>query len=76
MSKLINSPITPREATKREQAADSTRKAVIKGSKRLAKAILSTNKLFGPMSIASQIEAIEYAYDIQAVIRFGKQRAD
>jgi len=69
MSKLISNPLTTREVSKREQAAEWERRSIIRGSKNLAKAILKTNKLFGPMSVEKQVEAVKYAYDIKAVIR-------
>lgn len=69
MSKLKNMSLSPRELEIRDQAIEWERKKIIEGSRALAQAIISTKKLFGPMTVDQQIEAVKYAYDIEPVIR-------
>lgn len=69
MSKLKSAVLSPRELEIRDQAIEWERKKIVDGSRALAQAILSTKKLFGPMTVDEQIEAIKYAYNIEAVIR-------
>lgn len=54
---------------KREQALEHERRGIINGSRDLAKAILRTKKLYRQMTIEEQVEAVEYAYGIKAVIK-------
>ena len=69
MSKRLSRPISDHAVFKREQAIEHERRAIIRGSKDLARAILRTKKLYSPMSVEDQVAAVEYAYDIKAVIR-------
>lgn len=41
----------------------------IRGSRLLAAAVLKSGKLYGPMSEAAQIEAVEYAYDVNVTLK-------
>ena len=69
MSKLKSMALSPRELEIRDQAIEWERKKIIEGSRALAQAIIGTKKLFGPMTVDQQIEAVKYAYDIEPVIR-------
>lgn len=69
MSKLKSMALSPRKLEIRDQAIEWERKKIIEGSRALAQAIIGTKKLFGPMTVDQQIEAVKYAYDIEPVIR-------
>lgn len=52
-----------------DQAFVKMRDDCVRGSRKLAAAVLRTGKMYGPMSEAKQIEAIEYAYGVKAVLK-------